>query len=272
MFLKIINLLLFLVTLGFNYLSMNSVFNKNDISNISNTYKNSLTPPSWAFSIWGLIYTGILIFLICQFIPKLGLNKSIKDMNILFIISCLLNIMWLISFSFGSKVSILVAFITLLLLCCILFIIQQKVRFFTRNRTTSQILCMDIPFSIYFGWVIFATFSNLGILPKVWKIDMNELLFYIVIMFVITFVYLMNLYFNNNYVTTSVYLYVLIALLIKNYNNNQFNFMYTSGIVSFVILNMIIQGLIYKKRVKKKTLNYYVPMNDENINLKVNAV
>lgn len=263
MFLKILNILILIVTLGFNYLGMESIFGPNNIANISNTYQNVLTPPSWAFAIWGLIYTGLLIFCICQFIPKLKLSKSVKNINIWFIISCMLNIMWIIAFSFGTKTSIMAAFITLVFITCTLFIIQQKVKFFSDKRTTAELLCVDIPFSIYLGWTIFAMFANLSILPKVWNVQMNEMLYYLIIMLVITFVYLTNLYFNNNFVTTLVYLYVLAAFLIKNYNENQFNFIYTSGITVFVVLNMIIQCIVNKKRYKKKMQNYYVPMEDE---------
>ena len=54
---KILNLIRFAATIIFNALTIKGFGPFNSIMNVSNSYPNSLTPPNWAFSIWGVIYS-----------------------------------------------------------------------------------------------------------------------------------------------------------------------------------------------------------------------
>ena len=59
---KILNLISFAATIIFNGLTIKGFGPFKPISNISNTYQNCLTPPNWTFGIWGVIYSGLLLF------------------------------------------------------------------------------------------------------------------------------------------------------------------------------------------------------------------
>ena len=106
---------MFLGTIFTNFFVIDGVGSLKPIGNISNEYNTLLTPPDWAFSIWGLIYSGLLLFNICQFFPQLGLNKEVANIGPIFIISCLFNIAWIFTFSVGTT-SILFWFLCLLFL------------------------------------------------------------------------------------------------------------------------------------------------------------
>ena len=95
---KIFNLLSFIITLLCNYFTTNGFGPFHSITNVSNTYKNLLSPPNWAFSIWGLIYLCLTIFCIVQFIPNV-LTNTVININVLFILSNILNIVWLLVFA-----------------------------------------------------------------------------------------------------------------------------------------------------------------------------
>ena len=89
----------FIATIVMNYLSNTGVFNGNDNKTVSDKYFNLFTPAGYAFSIWGVIYLGLLGFV---FYTGRGLFKKHVDDSMLlkigwwFVISCLANSVWLV--------------------------------------------------------------------------------------------------------------------------------------------------------------------------------
>lgn len=234
--LKIFNAVMFFGTIFTNFFVIDGVGSLKPIGNISNEYNTLLTPPDWAFSIWGLIYSGLLLFNICQFFPQLGLNQEVKNIGPIFIISCLFNIAWIFTFSLGTKYSILISVFIILGLLISLFFIQDKVKFFDSNSSTYKILFIDIPFSIYLGWVITASIVNIGTSIRAFNIDVDyKNIFYIVMLILALFIYLFTLTKSNNYVSYVIFIYVLISLIIKHKDNNLL-ISYTVTILIFVII------------------------------------
>ncbi len=64
--LQISNVIALLITLAINYLSNTGIFNGNTMATVSARYQNYFTPAGYAFSIWGVIYLGLLAFVIYQ--------------------------------------------------------------------------------------------------------------------------------------------------------------------------------------------------------------
>src|SRR5690625_131887 len=91
--LQILNGLALLLTITINYLSNTGIFNGNTIASVSKQYNNLFTPAGYAFSIWGLIYLGMLGFVIyfgrSLFISVTKEDKSVEQIGWWFIISCL---------------------------------------------------------------------------------------------------------------------------------------------------------------------------------------
>ena len=50
------------LTLVINYLSNTGIFNGNTVKIVSDKYHNYFTPADYAFSIWGLIYLDLIVF------------------------------------------------------------------------------------------------------------------------------------------------------------------------------------------------------------------
>lgn len=59
---KILNGVAIVVTITINYISNTGIFNQETMSTISGNYRNLFTPAGFAFSIWGIIYLGLLAF------------------------------------------------------------------------------------------------------------------------------------------------------------------------------------------------------------------
>lgn len=254
---KILNFLFFGLTLGVNYVTITGIGPFKPIGNVSNTFNTTITPPNWAFSIWGLIYLGLLVFNITQFIPSLKLNNYVNKINIWFILSCVFNISWIFAFSIGTKVSILVSVFLIVGLLVSLLFIQQNCNFF-KNSSTYELIFGDITFSLYLGWVMTATILNFATCINAWTdIPVDKQMFgYYIIMILAFILYTLNLFCQNNYVTTIVFLYVCISLIIKfDGINNRVNYIFTLLILSCTIITLVVKTTLEvnnKKKIHKK--------------------
>ncbi len=64
--LQITNGIALIAAIVINYLATTGIFNGNTIGSVSEQYQNYFTPAGYAFSIWNLIYLGLLAFIIYQ--------------------------------------------------------------------------------------------------------------------------------------------------------------------------------------------------------------
>ncbi len=274
MFFQFLNLFSFITTIGFNYATIKGFGPFHSITNVSNTYKSILTPPNWTFGIWGIIYALLSIFILSSFILKNNFQPIINNIGSLFSISCVFNILWLLVFSLKTKKSILGSVFIIIGLLMILVFIQIKGKLFknsnlkTVKEKISKVFCIDIPFSLYLGWIIFASIANIGTCLSSWGINTNNYTTFFILFSIATLLYLLNLIFYSNYITQLVFLYVIIGFLIK-FSNKEINsylnvilFKFTLGIGLFSLIILIIKIIIdvcqRKKLIRKKNNEEYL--------------
>lgn len=124
---------------------------------ISDMYVTLITPAPATFSIWSVIYSLLIISIIVMIVKKddLYYKSAVGEVSTLFRISCVLNIAWIVSFSFiwlgVSTILIFALVITLSLISQKLYKIQQK------NR-----LLLPLTFGLYTGWLFIATVVNVA--------------------------------------------------------------------------------------------------------------
>ena len=126
---------------------------------VSDSYSNLFAPVGITFSIWGLIYLLLLAYVIYQFIPKtLGKDKVINKINIYFIISSVVNSVWI--FAWHYRIIGLTVILMLILLYSLI-----KISKLTNEMVLSfkDKLFIKIPFGIYFGWITIASIANITI-------------------------------------------------------------------------------------------------------------
>ncbi|MHB8135399.1 MAG: TspO/MBR family protein [Anaerolineaceae bacterium] len=150
-----INGLFFIVTLAINTLGAIGVINGLSQKQISDMYVTVITPSPATFSIWSVIYTLLLISVIVMIAKKNDtyFDNAVDQITNLFRISCVLNIAWIVSFSYVlvelSLIFILGFVITLALICQKLLKIQDKKRWL-----------LPLTFGLYTGWLVIATVVN----------------------------------------------------------------------------------------------------------------
>jgi hypothetical protein len=160
-FLSILNVIGFLGTIVVNGLANALPINNKTIGELSNKYPNLFVPAGLTFSIWGLIYILLAIFVIYQVIVTAKKDAAglyvFKKIGYLFFISSLLNIGWI--FAWQYEIVPLSLVIMLLLLGCLLAI-YMRLGVGKRGPTTNEQYLTHLPFSVYLGWITIATIAN----------------------------------------------------------------------------------------------------------------
>lgn len=139
-------------TIAFNGLAAAGYVNDVTPEVISAKYPTVVTPAGYAFTIWSLIYLGLIAFSIYQLLPSR--IESFRNIRSLYIFSCVLNCGW-IFFWHREMIGICLAII-LALLGTLLF---MNVRL-NMVETTREALFTKAPFGLYFGWVTAAAIVN----------------------------------------------------------------------------------------------------------------
>ncbi|PWH16251.1 MAG: tryptophan-rich sensory protein [Anaerolineae bacterium] len=154
---RLINALSVAVTLTMNILANALPFNGQNTGEISDRFLVYFVPAGYVFSIWGIIYLGWIAFTVYQFLPVARENPRLERLGYWFALSGLFNSAWLLCWHynlFGLSVLVMLALLGTL----IVSYLRLEV-----GRTTAALLerwCVDIPFSIYLGWITVATVAN----------------------------------------------------------------------------------------------------------------
>ena len=154
---KIIVPLVYLIMLLVNYLAVALPLGGRDTGAISDNYPNLFAPACYAFSIWGLIYTLLGIYVVYQFVRES--DALVSRVNRVFVINALLNAGWLFAWHYDVIwLSVIIMLGLLITLIKIADILRQSA------LTTKERVLVRLPFSIYFGWITVATIANISIL------------------------------------------------------------------------------------------------------------
>jgi hypothetical protein len=154
-----------IATIVFNGLAATGYVNGITPAAISAKYPTVLTPAGYAFSIWSLIYLGLLAFSVYQALPaNLARYRPVRS---LYILSCLLNCTW-IYFWHREQIGICLAVIAAL--CGTLIFIRCRLTSFNGKGDT---WLTKAPFGIYAGWVTAATTVNLLVLLTYLNVSMS---------------------------------------------------------------------------------------------------
>ena len=160
-FLPIATLVAILATLAVNALSNFFPISGTNIGEIANTVLRGvqITPANYAFAIWGLIYLGLIAYGIYQLFPTQRRDRTIRQVDLLLIVACIAQIIWVYLFTLQLFWLSVVAMLGILL--PLIGAYQQLSNGRDRSSRQRQWLT-HIPFSIYLGWISVATIVNIA--------------------------------------------------------------------------------------------------------------
>ena len=143
-------------TIAFNALAATGGLGAAATGDISSKYGSIITPAGYAFSVWTLIYVGLLAFSVYQIVPANLVSQ--RPIRSLYIFSCALNCAWLY---FWHAEQIAICFVILAALALVLYLINRNL---VETDSLAEYWLVKATFGIYFGWVTAATIANLAIL------------------------------------------------------------------------------------------------------------
>lgn len=140
-----------------NYLASQGSIGSVTTGEISDKYPTFITPAGYAFSIWSLIYLGLIGFSIYQAFPSQSDNPRFRNVRTLYILNCAANCAWLYAWHYEMiVVSLVLMFVILATLIFINSILKN-------TETTAETWLAHIPFNLYFGWITVAAIVNASI-------------------------------------------------------------------------------------------------------------
>ncbi len=156
----VLNLAVYFLTLGVNSLGSSDFFNGMSQKDISDKYMTLISPAPFTFSIWGVIYSLLLITLIYLFIKRKDakVSKLVLLISPLFIASSFFNMAWIFAFSFERLG------ISTLLILGMLFSLLIIVERIYKHRFEFPSTLAGLSFTFYGSWVFIATMVNISLL------------------------------------------------------------------------------------------------------------
>jgi len=180
---QIANLVTVIIALTVNILASALPLNGQNTGEISDRFRFQVyfVPAGYVFAIWFFIFLGWLVFAIYQFRPSQKESPRLRKLGYLFALSGIANAAWLFSWHynyFGLSVVIMLALLGLLIASYLRLDVNRV------PVSRAERWSVDIPFSVYLGWITVATVANItswlysinwngfGISAPVWAVIM----------------------------------------------------------------------------------------------------
>lgn len=247
------NIVVFALTVLVNSLAgSTTIIGGKYTAQISDASPTLITPAGYVFSIWGIIYILMGVFVIFQALPSQQGKGYLKRISWLFALSGLINIVWLFFWQF-EYLSVSVVLMFLLLATLILIYLRLGVG---KSRVTlSERLAVHLPFSVYLGWITIASIANVaatlvsfnwdgfGISPDTWAT---------VVVAVALIITVLMLIIRKDVAYSLVIIWALFGIGVKQ-SGNQTIVMVTE-ITAAIIAIALIAGILFDN-FRKKTTN-----------------
>lgn len=157
---RYLNIVAFIITVIINGLAgSTNIIGNQFTAQVSDANPTLITPAGYVFSIWGIIYLLLAIFIIYQVLPKNKNRPFQKQISFLFILSCIANIAWLFAWQYEQ---LPVSVGLMLLLLASLIAIYQRLGIGKTSVPLMEKLAVHVPFSVYLGWITIATIANIS--------------------------------------------------------------------------------------------------------------
>lgn len=212
--LSVVTIVAILSAIGINALSNFFPINGLNIGEISNQVFAGVlvTPANYAFAIWGVIYLGILAFGIYQLLPNRRDHSRIQKLRFPIIGASIFQSFWIFQFQSRNYWASVILMIGILLSLITAFLASRQ----DGDRLSrEEKWLIQIPFSIYLGWISVASIVNiasalysnhwdgLGISPVIWTVLLSAMSTAIAVLIILRY---------KDIAFTSVILWALVAI------------------------------------------------------------
>lgn len=160
--LAVLNALSVLPVIVVSYVGQSAEFNGNTIGSLSDEYYNLFTPADYTFSIWVLIYLGLLAFSGFQLIVAFGSKNDhgfLRNSQYWFFVANIANTAWIFAWLYEFTG------LSVLLMLLILFSLIKIILNTNMERWDAPLRILAFcwwPICLYSGWISVAAIANVS--------------------------------------------------------------------------------------------------------------
>jgi len=155
---QIVNIMAYALVLTVNGLANALPINGVTSGEVSDQYPSLVTPAGYVFSIWGVIYALLAVFIGYQALPSRRNDPRLERLGYAFAVSCVCNASWLFAW---HHLQIELAWLLIVALLVSLMVCYERLR--GAPYEGLERFTVRLPFSVYLGWVTVATVANTAI-------------------------------------------------------------------------------------------------------------
>ena len=249
-FLRYANIIFFGLTVVVNSLAGGTTLIGGQVTAaVSDANPTLITPAGYVFSIWGVIYMLLGVFVVYQALPSQQGKEYQSKIGWLFVLSSLINIGWLFLWQFEYlSLSVVLMF----LLLATLISIYMRLRIGKSAVSLRERLAVQLPFSVYLGWITIASIANVaatlvsigwdgfGISPETWAILVVAVALIITILMLFT---------RKDVAYSLVIIWALVGIGVKQSGNQTIVMLaeISAAIVAVALISTILVTQIRKK-------------------------
>jgi tryptophan-rich sensory protein len=209
---------LYLVTVFVNYASATFLFGDQDTGDVSDKYSTLFTPAGYAFSIWGLIYLALGVYVAYQAFWARPDETLYDRLAPWLMVNLVANSLWLPTFQYE-----LIALSVIFMLIILGTLIQLQIML-TKDTTlpTRERAGVRVPFSLYLGWISVATITNLAVFVKYsgWEIpDASESTWVVIMAVVGALLAFLIARATRDWIYPLVFVWAYVAIAVKQSDN-----------------------------------------------------
>lgn len=173
-----------LLTISVNGLANALPLNGIETGDVSDKYSTLFTPAGYVFAIWGVIYLGLLAYMVYQALPSQRTNPRLRAVGWWYVLGNLANTIWIFAWHWEQFLPSLGLIVVLLVSLVLAYLRLAPARQVPGLVSPAERWTTHLPFSIYLGWISVATVANsavyltsagfgggfLGLSPAVWTV------------------------------------------------------------------------------------------------------
>ena len=148
-----------LLTLAVNILANALPLNGQNTGQISDRFHVYFVPAGYVFSIWGVIYIGLIAYAIYQALPSQRTNPRLQATGWWVALGGLANSAWIFLWHYNQFPLTLIAMLALL---ATLIVTYLRLGIGRQTVPAGEKWAVHLPFSIYLGWITVATVANIS--------------------------------------------------------------------------------------------------------------
>lgn len=257
----LLNLMTFAVAFLISMLGQTDILGQYSMAEISAMHQTGITPASFTFSIWSLIYLSLAVMVIGHLYIAFKkpedhvINRELQIIGPFFAVNQLAIGLW-VYFWLNNYIGI--SLLLLLVQLYTLYVIGQRLSLLNPKLGKVSLFLTQFPLSIYFGWITIATLANFAswIHSLGWLTDVSTdtYMSYVLVLLAIVIGYL-TIYFRHNIFFGIVFIWAFYGIFMKRMELDDPLYSYivylcVVGIAIFLLC--IIRVALRFKRIEEK--------------------